>query len=551
MPRIFLSYRRSDAPDAAGRILDRLRSHFGAASVFFDIDSVPAGIDIRTHIDEQVSQCDVLIAIMGEGWLEPGENGEARIFNEADFVRIEIESALARGIPVIPIPVETAEIPDESELPTAISDLVFRNAMEVRSGSAFEGHMKRLLQGIEAVAKPGLTESSPNVADEKTNQKRTEQDVPGHITRFVSLPEWMSTICFTFACCLVITSNSIIDESENIDPRWFAHMDYWLLPIAAWLGFSKSRYIWPGYSLAVGGVIAVILLNHFMRLDFLLDIRVNFFIAAFLICWYSKKRFTIQNILATKSIQPVTLVIVFLVLGLELHYYEFENLDIHVSTDPVIILLSFFIGTTLNKPLAITMITVIAGLCTASYFATNLADTSYLYIGDMELGSNYAPMKIWHCLMMIFLGWAVTANQKELAYSLNWLARPFGFSLLVLLSLLNLQFEILQVKLSIQGSVAVGFFVMLVFGWFDARKAQLYGLSIATLFSLAIYGSELATSATNNDVIEEIIVSRAYISELWSTLDIWMLPVMGYLGGLFENSYKRTALHQPTAETFG
>ncbi len=92
---------------------------------------------------------------------------------------------------------------------------------------------------------------------------------------------------------------------------------------------------------------------------------------------------------------------------------------------------------------------------------------------------------------------------------------------------------------------------MLVFGWFDARKAQLYGLSIATLFSLAIYGPELATSATNNDVIEEIIVSRAYISELWSTLDIWMLPVMGYLGGLFENSYKRTALHQPTAETFG
>ena len=69
MSKIFISYRRDDTSDAAGRIYDRLASHFGAESIFFDIDSVPLGIDFREHVDKVIAKCDVQLVIIGDACL--------------------------------------------------------------------------------------------------------------------------------------------------------------------------------------------------------------------------------------------------------------------------------------------------------------------------------------------------------------------------------------------------------------------------------------------------------------------------------------------------
>src|SRR5947209_12396451 len=122
MPKIFISYRREDSEHIAGRIYDRLEPCFGRDNVFLDIDTIPFGVDFREHLDQAVGRCDVLLAVIGERWLEvrfkdgPKE-GQRRLDDPTDFVRIEIESALARGIPVIPVLVGTARMPDYLELP--------------------------------------------------------------------------------------------------------------------------------------------------------------------------------------------------------------------------------------------------------------------------------------------------------------------------------------------------------------------------------------------------------------------------------------------------
>src|SRR5438477_638897 len=108
MPTIFLSYRREDSADAAGRLHDHLGAHFGRESVFMDVDTIPFGVDFREHLDEAVSRCDVLLAVIGERWLDachpPGpKQGQRRLDDPADFVAVEIHSALARDIPVIPV----------------------------------------------------------------------------------------------------------------------------------------------------------------------------------------------------------------------------------------------------------------------------------------------------------------------------------------------------------------------------------------------------------------------------------------------------------------
>ena len=89
---IFISYRRVDTPHVAGRLFDRLEARFGTGNVFMDVDSIPLGVDFRAHLDEAVGRCDVLLAVIGDSWLE-SRDGERRLDDASDFVRIEIESA--------------------------------------------------------------------------------------------------------------------------------------------------------------------------------------------------------------------------------------------------------------------------------------------------------------------------------------------------------------------------------------------------------------------------------------------------------------------------
>jgi sulfatase modifying factor 1 len=154
MPRIFISYRREDSEHITGRIHDRLGPHFGSDNVFMDIDTIPFGVDFRKHLDQAVSQCDVLLAVIGENWLDVQHRdgprqGQRRLDDPSDFVRIEIQSALARGIPVIPVLVGRAGMPSEQDLPVGLKDLAFRNAAEVRGGKDFHAHVERLLRGVE------------------------------------------------------------------------------------------------------------------------------------------------------------------------------------------------------------------------------------------------------------------------------------------------------------------------------------------------------------------------------------------------------------------
>lgn len=154
--KIFISYRREDSEDITGRIYDRLEQRFGRDNVFHDIDTIPLGVDFRMHLDQAVGQCDVLLVIIGEDWLDvrhptgPKQN-QRRLDDPADFVRIEIGSALARDIPVIPVLVGKMRMPGEDELPEALQPLAYRNATEVRSGRDFRDHVDRLIRGIEYV----------------------------------------------------------------------------------------------------------------------------------------------------------------------------------------------------------------------------------------------------------------------------------------------------------------------------------------------------------------------------------------------------------------
>ena len=132
MRKIFISYRRDDADEAAGRLSDHLVNQFGQDSVFMDVDGIAPGRDFRKVIEETLTQCDVLLGVMGRNWLDiKDETGQRRLENEYDFVRLEIASALRRDIPVIPVRVQGATVPKPEALPADLKDFSYRNAVEL------------------------------------------------------------------------------------------------------------------------------------------------------------------------------------------------------------------------------------------------------------------------------------------------------------------------------------------------------------------------------------------------------------------------------------
>lgn len=162
---IFISYRREDSDGFAGRIYDRLAARLGRERVFIDVDNIPVGLDFVEVLSERVGACDVLLAIVGRHWAEVRDsNGDRRLDDPHDFVRIEIEAALTRNIRVVPVFVGGANFPRAEVLPETLRPLLRRNGLQV-SHDRFDSDAERLIKVLAALGeeqgKRGAEEVAP------------------------------------------------------------------------------------------------------------------------------------------------------------------------------------------------------------------------------------------------------------------------------------------------------------------------------------------------------------------------------------------------------
>lgn len=169
-----------------------LRSHFGEGSIFLDEASIPSGVDFRLYIDEQLSSCDALLAVIGENWERAcGAKGDRRLDDPDDWVRVGIESALARNIPVIPLLVDRAVLPEASDLPDKLKELVNRKAARVSGGSDFINDANQLIHRLDHLITDRVASISlgpTDVARILSGQIEAEDylPTPDEVKRFVS-----------------------------------------------------------------------------------------------------------------------------------------------------------------------------------------------------------------------------------------------------------------------------------------------------------------------------------------------------------------------------
>lgn len=150
MRTIFINYRRSDAEGEAGRLFDELTLQLGSSAVFMDVAAIEPGRDFRQAIDQSVGQCSVLLAVIGQEWLDARDaQGLRRLDDPGDFVRTELASALRRDIPVVPVLVRAARMPRADQLPEDLRELAYRNAVEL-THARWKSDVQVLLAALRA-----------------------------------------------------------------------------------------------------------------------------------------------------------------------------------------------------------------------------------------------------------------------------------------------------------------------------------------------------------------------------------------------------------------
>lgn len=166
-PSIFISYRHDDtAAGHAGRLHADFVRHYGSDRVFMDV-KIPPGADFAKTLKTTVGSCSVLLAVIGRNWLTMTDaaTGKRRLDNPKDWVRIEIATALARNIWVIPILVHESKMPGADALPNNLKSLARRNAYEIRAhhwDDDIAGLIKSIDDELNDKPAPAATDISVN-----------------------------------------------------------------------------------------------------------------------------------------------------------------------------------------------------------------------------------------------------------------------------------------------------------------------------------------------------------------------------------------------------
>jgi hypothetical protein len=214
-----VSYRRDDAAGHAGRLYDALAERFGPTNVFMDIDTIDLGVEFRAAIDGAIASCDVVLGVIGRGWATATDaSGRRRLDDPDDFVRLELESAFARNIAVIPTLVQGADMPSSGEVPPSLSPLPGRQGIELRD-TAWHADVDRLVRRLERRVHDNLAggDQLQQPGDHRRPRPAPER-VPrsyGRRARRVLLPMLLALVALAAAAAAMVVLRSGDDAAKR------------------------------------------------------------------------------------------------------------------------------------------------------------------------------------------------------------------------------------------------------------------------------------------------------------------------------------------------
>ncbi|HEX7679728.1 MAG TPA: toll/interleukin-1 receptor domain-containing protein [Thermoanaerobaculia bacterium] len=149
MALFFLSYRRATAGPYAGRLSDRLVSHFGEAAIFYDRGRLSPGELWQDRLLRELKDAAAVLAVIDTAW---ASSFEARAETE-DFVRFEIETALGFQKTIVPLLVGGAQLPDQEKLPLRMQQVLDRQFLMIdeTSDAGYTASVATLIGVLESL----------------------------------------------------------------------------------------------------------------------------------------------------------------------------------------------------------------------------------------------------------------------------------------------------------------------------------------------------------------------------------------------------------------
>lgn len=209
---IFISYRRDDAAGHAGRLCDRLEEHF-PRSVFMDVSGIAPGTNFVRALERKLAACQVLIVVIGRSWLsitKARDGGE-----EPDHARIEVVTALRKGIPIIPVLVQGTRMPSRKELPEDIKPLADYNALEITEPD-FRSDVRRLAEAIVQLHPPPPPSRGPKPDSNRIITPPPSTGVPTWVKVFVGLGT--AVVVAVFGIFAIIAAAVSSAETQTAQP---------------------------------------------------------------------------------------------------------------------------------------------------------------------------------------------------------------------------------------------------------------------------------------------------------------------------------------------
>ncbi len=147
----FVSYRREQSSWPARILRDELARRFGEDQVFKDSDSIEAGQAWPDQLRAAIREASVVLVVIGPQWADARDrNGALRLNDPADWVRLEVEAALANAdAQVVPVLVDGAAMPAAASLPQSLRALTEHQAFTL-TVERWSSDLEALIESIRS-----------------------------------------------------------------------------------------------------------------------------------------------------------------------------------------------------------------------------------------------------------------------------------------------------------------------------------------------------------------------------------------------------------------
>jgi hypothetical protein len=162
---IFISYRRVDSAGHALLLYRDLNNALGKGATFMDVNEIDPGTRFPDEIRNAVSDCTVLLAVIGRQWLSVTDPASQlrRIDNPEDYLRKEIALALQLNKVVIPLLVQGALMPTATEPPDELKPLATTQA-HAMTDNRWDYDFAELMKVLNKHLRPGPQATSPQAS---------------------------------------------------------------------------------------------------------------------------------------------------------------------------------------------------------------------------------------------------------------------------------------------------------------------------------------------------------------------------------------------------